>query len=416
MTPNNFLSIGSLQRRYTTGNTESIHFEVGVNVLIGRPNTGKTKWLETLDYLLGDAGGNPFESHSDEPLSDKYDAAGVELFIGEERLFVERRWKDIGAKNKIFVNEEAFTPSDFQRLLLEKLNIPVLHFPKGNPMSGQTWPELSFRTLLRHMYRRQRFWGDIADQQPEGDQHASILQFLGLAKRIFNEDYGELIRLKMESERLRARRDQYEYTLKELAGDVLTEPTLQLAITEAGVKEAQARLLVQLESLRTERVRVLSRVRDEVVPPEHRSRVEQLGEERATLIMGLEELKRRQGEVVDRISDIARYRTDLAEEIERMNRAQDAGEVLADLRITHCPACDQTVTYSPPVNHHCFLCHQTVPDDEIIEGLGTVRLQFEYERLSAEIKEADELAGVLERDAKRISDQAREIARTVTHG
>jgi hypothetical protein len=254
MTSNVFLSIGSLQRRFETGNTETLHFEFGVNVLVGRPNTGKTKWLETLDYLLGDPGSNPFEGHVDEPLSNKYDAASVELFVGEERLYVERRWKEAGEKNKIFVNEEALTPPDFQRLLLEKLHIPILHFPKGNPMSGQTWPELSFRTLLRHMYRRQRFWGDIADQQPEGDQHASLLQFLGLAKRVFNEDYGNLIRLKMESERLRARRDQYESTLKELAGDVLTDPEIQLTITEAGVREAKARLLVQLESLRAERM------------------------------------------------------------------------------------------------------------------------------------------------------------------
>jgi hypothetical protein len=168
MTSNPYLSIGSLQRRLTSGNTEALQFEPGVNVLVGPPNTGKTKWLETLDYLLGDTGGSPFEGQGEEPLADKYDSAGVELLIREEKLNVERRWKEAGAKNKIFVNGVPFTPADFQRLLLEKLRIPLLHFPKGNPMSGQTWPELSFRTLLRHMYRRQRFWGDIADQQPEG--------------------------------------------------------------------------------------------------------------------------------------------------------------------------------------------------------------------------------------------------------
>src|ERR1700674_1532528 len=122
-----YLSIGALQRRLTTGNTEARRFEPGVNVLVGRPNTGKTKWLETLDYLFGDAGSSPFVSQGDEPLADKYDAASVELFIGDERLFVERRWKEPGAKNKIFVNEDSIAPADFQRLLLEKLHIPVLH-------------------------------------------------------------------------------------------------------------------------------------------------------------------------------------------------------------------------------------------------------------------------------------------------
>jgi hypothetical protein len=56
-----FLSISRLERRFATGNVEELSFEPGVNVLVGRPNTGKTKWLQTLDFLLGDPGGNPFE-------------------------------------------------------------------------------------------------------------------------------------------------------------------------------------------------------------------------------------------------------------------------------------------------------------------------------------------------------------------
>ena len=91
-----------------------------------------------------------------------------------------------------------------------------------------------------------------------------------------------------------------------------------------------------------------------------------------------------------------------------MSRAQDAGQVLADLRITHCPACDQTVTESRSADHHCFLCHQSLPDEVTVEGLGVARLRFEQERLNGEIEEAKELAVVLERDAKRIAEQIRE--------
>ena len=53
-----FLSIRSLERRLATGNVEPLTFEPGVNVFVGRPNTGKTKWLQTLDFLLGDTGAN----------------------------------------------------------------------------------------------------------------------------------------------------------------------------------------------------------------------------------------------------------------------------------------------------------------------------------------------------------------------
>jgi hypothetical protein len=167
-----YLSIGRIERRFTTGNTEELDFKPGVNVLVGPPNTGKTKWLETLDFLLGDAGENPFEGAEETGLPEKYDAAAAELIIGGERVRVERRWRESGTKTKIFVGDDTMGASDFQHWLMEKLAIPVLRYPKGNPMSGQTWPELSFRSLLRHIYRRQRLWGDIADKQPDSEQHA----------------------------------------------------------------------------------------------------------------------------------------------------------------------------------------------------------------------------------------------------
>jgi hypothetical protein len=56
-----FLVIASLDRSQAGGEKESLSLGAGVNVLVGRPNTGKTKWLQILDYLLGDPGENPFE-------------------------------------------------------------------------------------------------------------------------------------------------------------------------------------------------------------------------------------------------------------------------------------------------------------------------------------------------------------------
>jgi hypothetical protein len=258
------------------------------------------------------------------------------------------------------------------------------------------------------MYRRQLFWGDIADKQPESDQHASVLQFLGLAERIFTDDYGELIRLKMESDRVRARRDQYEGTLKELAGDVLTDPVPQSSVTEASVKQAESQLLGELEELRARRTNILSAGRDQAIQPEMRTHIERLGEKRAALVVGLEELKIRQSAVAERRTEIFQYRADLNEESERMKRALDAGEVLADLRITHCPACDQPVT-STPTKESCFLCHQPLPDEPMIEGLGAARLLFERERLGGELDEAEQLASVLEQEDKNL---AAEISRS----
>jgi len=398
-----YLYINRIERRLSIRTTEELQFAPGVNLLVGRPNTGKTKWLQTLDYLLGDTGNNPFEGAEEDGLAEKYDAAGVELVIGKERFWIERRWRESGAKNKIFVDGDGIAARDFQHFLMQKLGIPLLNFPKGNPMSGQTWPELSFRMLLRHIYRQQRFWSGIADQQPEGEQHACLLQFLGLAEHLFMEEYGQLVDLKMEVERLKARRDQYKQTLDDLARELLSEPGLSIGANVATVRDAEERLAQEIETHRQRRTALIMDGRDQAVSPDHLGHVERLSEERATVMVALDELRRRGKETSQRLDAMRGYRSELGEELDRITRAEDAGEVLADLKITHCPACDQTVTNIPPDSKHCSLCHQTLPDDLPIEELGAVRLRFERERLAGEFKEADQLVNVLQRDATRFA-------------
>jgi predicted nucleic acid-binding Zn-ribbon protein len=397
------LSIGRLERRFSTGKTEDLQFGAGVNLLVGPPNTGKTKWLQTLDFLLGDPGANPFEGAEEGGLADKYDAAGVELVIGEERLWIERRWREVGAKSKVFVDDQEMAARDFQHFLMQKLGIPLLNFPKGNPMSGQTWPELSFRMLLRHIYRQQRFWGGIADQQPEGEQHACLLQFLGLAEHLFTEEYGQLVRLKMMAEQLKARRDHYRQTLDELARDVLSTPGVSLGVSVATIREAEDRLYREIEELRQRRTELIAGARDKVFSPEHRGRVEQMGEERAAFVVGLEELRHRSKATAERLEEMRRYRTEVMDEVDRMARAEDAGALLADLKITHCPACDQPISNVATDPGHCFLCHKMLPDEPMIEELGAVRLQFERQRLMGELTEANELLAVLQREAKHLA-------------
>ncbi len=398
-----YLSVRRIERRLSTGGTEDLRFEPCVNLIVGAPNTGKTKWLQTLDYLLGDPGEHPFEGATEEGLADKYDAAGADLAIGEDSVWIERRWRERGARAKVFVNGESMAVHDFQQSLAQRLGVPLLHYPRGNPMSGQTWPELSFRMLLRHIYRQQRFWGGIADQQPESEQHACILQFLGLAERLFTEEYGNLVRLKMEVERLKARGDQYQQTLDELARDVLSEPGLSLSANVTTVRDAADRLTRQIEALREQRSALISGARDQVVPPEQSGHVQQQSEMRATILVALEELRRRAKATAEQLDEVARYRAEIGDELDRMTRTEDAAAILADLRITHCPACDQPVTNLAADSGHCFLCHQVIPDEPLVGELGAARLRFERDRLCGEIKEADGLLAVLQRDAKHVA-------------
>lgn len=404
-----FLSIAKLERRLATGQTESLSFSPGVCLLVGRPNTGKTKWLQTLDFLLGDPGANPYDDSEETGLAEKYDSASVNLRIGEEGFRVARRWREPGGKGKLYVDDQAMMPKEFQHWLLEQLHIPLLHFPKGNPMSGQTWPELSFRFLLRHIYRQQRFWGALVDQQSDSEFHASLLQLLGLGEHIFTEDYGQLVKLKLEVERLRARRDQYGQTLSELARDLLADDDVTVDVNVVTIQAAQARLAAETATLRERRIDLLTRSGDQAIDPLQRSRVSELGDLRAAASTKLEDLARKQDALNERGQEIELYRADLAEELERMARAEDAGAVFADLKVTHCPACDQTLAPTHVPAGDCFLCHQHLPATPVIAGLGAVRLRFECDRLAGELKEANALAQVIARDILRHGEQRREV-------
>jgi len=399
-----FLSISRVDRLHANGESEHLDFESGVNLLVGPPNTGKTKWFQTLDFLLGDDGQNPFEGADETGLDKKYNAAGANIIIGEENFRIDRRWRQPGAKGKVFVNDEEMGARDFQNWLMDKLGIPVLHYPKGNPMSGQTWPELSFRSLLRHIHRQQRFWGDLADRQYEGEQHACLLQFLGLAEILFSEDYAALVRLEMDSQRLKARRDQYGQTLEELTREVLSDPGLSVSVNAQSIRSAQERVNSEIESLQQRRVALLSNAQDKVVDKTQQSRVSDLGKRRADLLVKNEALQVELREATVRLDELRRDRINLGSELERITRASDAGEVLSDLRITHCPACDQTVVQSSTATGDCFLCHQRLPPDDENVQLGVVRIQFEQDRLTAELKEVDELVSILQREVKGITN------------
>ncbi len=94
--------------------------------------------------------------------------------------------------------------------------------------------------------------------------------------------------------------------------------------------------------------------------------------------------------------------------------------MLGELKVTHCPACDQVVTQAdapgeiaPYATSHCRR------DDS--KDLGAARHQVRAKRIRAEFAESDELLATLERDAaqldrevklaeERLESLAREIA------
>jgi recombinational DNA repair ATPase RecF len=91
--------ITEVVRRRADVKEDRLLFQSGVNVLVGDPNTGKTKWMETIDFLLGDSI-TPEQRETDD-IYMKYDSAHMTAHIGGDKYEIARRWKEKGVLTKV---------------------------------------------------------------------------------------------------------------------------------------------------------------------------------------------------------------------------------------------------------------------------------------------------------------------------
>ncbi|SDL15299.1 hypothetical protein SAMN05421823_104509 [Catalinimonas alkaloidigena] len=384
--------IKKLYRDLAEGGREELDFQRGVNLIIGSPNTGKTVWLKMLDYLLGDTGGP--ETAIDEELVTKYIAIGALLEISDEYIELERRW-DKGPKTKIKVGDTLLDSEGFSTFLLSKLEIPSINYPKGNPFAERSWPTLSWRELLRHIYRQERFWSGIAPQQPEATIHAALTLFLGLAEKIFSPLLGELISKRSELFKLKARKEQFIETINQIASDLMSEEDRDENLNVLTLEGRILGLEQRVEDLLIKRESVLNSSN----PDEYDEALSNLVNQRSTLLTSLERIQGQKKVLIKRLDEIQSLVTAVGRERTQLNRVLVAGNAFADLKITHCPACDQKIPSWSNLSDECFLCHQHLNSDS-----ASNRIQYELDQLEQEQNELVELRKNL---AAEITEQER---------
>jgi hypothetical protein len=273
-----------------------------------------------------------------------------------------------------------------------------LHFPSGNPYSERTWPELSWRSMLRHIYRQQRFWSDIADRQPESEQHAVLMLFLGLAEHMFSEQHGELVEKRKLVFKLQGAKDQFTKIMDTISKEVVDDDSLRAGLTADSIDLAVARLHESAAQAQKKRTQVLEDLREtsainQATGASQMGQIEtdRIGEAWQRLQVERDENGICLAKVENRLKEIQAYRGTINSELSRLNRVRGAGRVLSDLRITHCPACDQPVSDEASDPEHCFLCSQTLNHQRDEAAASEQRLQFEIRQLQAELAECDEL-------------------------
>jgi len=259
---NQTLTLRRLTRSPKRSQNDELLFQKGVNVIVGDKDSGKTTWLRMLDYVLGDD--DKPDLAFGEGVAATYHTIEAEFVLGENPLTLQRSWSADAAKTKMLMDGTAINVADLSDLLLTNLGIPRLNFPKGDPFAERKWPALSFRTLLRHIYRQERFWSDWADKQPEADQHASLSLFLGVAEALFPPKFGELVRKQKELDRLTFTREAHQNLLDQIAADLLRQKEISVAVTDASIATAEQRLHDELVSVEKERATLLAAVAEKV--------------------------------------------------------------------------------------------------------------------------------------------------------
>ncbi len=385
------IAIRETVRQGSDAEEERLTFQPGVNLLVGAPNTGKSKWMETIDFLLGDS--ISAEQRETDDVFVKFNSAQMSAVIGGQEFQVERRWKEKGAHNKVFVNGEAISLEEYRGLLLKQLGITPFHYPQGNPYGARSWPELGWRSLMRHVYRRQRMWADLADKQPHSEQHAAVLQFLGVADKAFSSDLESLVGKQKQLFALEAQRENFIEMLQEISRELMDASELSVALTPQSIHEAEDRLTKEEQELSAGRDALLVNLKDKAAAtlPSPNGVVELM--DSLAHLQGLREVEFASlKKARERKQELDSYRQVISQELERLKRAVEAGSVFADLKVTHCPACDREVNKSALGADQCYVCKQPHLS---ATTTGVERIDFEVEQLQGEASEMDELLASL---------------------
>lgn len=384
---------------------DTLEFKEGVNVIVGELNAGKTKWLQMIDFVMGD-NGKPEEAF-DKELAEKYDRVSLKVVIDCEEFIIERRWKESGAKSKIFVNDEDMTWKQFSGFILGKLAIPIIHVPSGNPYADRAWPELSWREMLRHMYKQERFWSDFAQKQAEVVRSACLLHFLGAATSLYPKEYGTLVSKRKEKERLEAQKELFHQVLQDVAVEVVGQPEMTVAVTPDSILVSRQRLSARLAEIDASKAAVFENYDRQTTTysPEFDAAKNIL----ESLHRELGKIESERNGTVRRHSELKVYAKTLESELTRFERVKAGASVFADLKVTHCPACDQEIADKCQSADRCAVCgriHAGANDDI---SAGSRRIEFEEQQVSEELDELHQLIKDIEQELRAFDIQIAEI-------
>ncbi|MDQ3956239.1 MAG: hypothetical protein M3285_11900 [Actinomycetota bacterium] len=369
-----------LRKARRDGEVETIAFDRNVTVIVGSKNTSKTTTLRMIDYCLGND--DPATRALGPAVAESYASLTLDLEIAGRPYSVKRSLTSSeGYLTKVDVDDLDLSTRDFQRWIMEKLQWPELSIPKGRAYrEASDVVPLTFRTLLRHIYRREMSWGDFALQEEEFHRRAVFAFFLGVgdarARAALSEyTLGETERLIASLEARRREVTEQGDALAERLGESMNIGVLSLDRLDA----LQRDLKIKLDDLDRSRQELLATLRAS----------EGFAAEPSERYQDLQTRMQQFGNVVGSLRSTAAGYVETLDEIAaqtmRLERAETAVDVLGQLPVHRCPACGNEVSPSP-MGPDCYLCGQATTADA-----RSRRISLEISALARERTEVEEV-------------------------
>lgn len=377
------LRLVGLKQFDRSGEITTIDLSSHIALLTGPRNSSKTTTLRMIDYCFGDDDSARAAFGPD--VSTRYAGVELEVELPTGRHTLRRSFtREFGSLTRIQVDDDQdLDPRQFSDWIMQELGWPSYQIPRGRiPELATDLVPLSFRTLWRHVYRKEGSWLEFANQEQEFHRRAVLAFFLGLAGNRYSN---------VEFEQAAAERRVKELEEQLAALDRLADETVQRVAQELGLPATSTTTISQ---------------RDE----ELRAEAEELEASRQAVgrnLQASEGFVSKASNAFDRVSQqLAAVRieaADLRETLEgyrvarsssqgetiRLARAASSVELIAGLPVTLCPVCGQTPPHPnswPLSTGRCYLC-----DQQVVADVRDRRIHLEEEVVRREIVELDEI-------------------------
>jgi hypothetical protein len=255
------LRVVSLTQYERDGEIVALNLDSTTALLVGPRNSSKTTTLRMIDYCLGDDGSAQHTFGPD--VASRYVGIQLELELPTGRHTLRRSFTpEFGLLTRVRVDDiHDLDPRQFNDWIMGELGWPTYQIPRGRiPQLATDLVPLTFRTLWRHVYRREDSWLEFASQEQEFHRRAVLAFFLGLAGTRYSN---------VEFQQAAAQRRVAELTEQLADLDRLADETVGRVAQELGLPATSTTTIAEREE-------------------ELREEAQALGEARATVTHGLQ--------------------------------------------------------------------------------------------------------------------------------